>query len=164
MESDIKRDQGMVQKGLILVAVLLLSGCSHYRWIHKHSGEVCEILDCCPEVETVTVIETKIDTFTEIRRTVDTTTLNRLFRCDSNNRVLSRANDSLSSHKDTIPIERIITIYKSDTVRTTVTHVKTVEKPVIVKEKYVPWYLWTLWVIVSVGLLIGTILIVSKFR
>lgn len=138
----------LLRSKILLIILLFLTSCSHYRWVFEHEDEVRDMIGRGDRQRVSTSTEIHLDT---IEKAISNPILlNELFKCDSNKKVLLRKNDSLKENGRTV-VERVITKTKTQT--DTIVRYEREEVPRIVTQKYVPWYFWALFIVTSLILL-----------
>lgn len=137
-----------MKKLIVVLVIVFLTSCSHYSWVQKNKDEVRDLIGCFDREISISasMTYTSDTTIYAEPKPIDTTILNEYFRCDSNNRVLSKENDSLRQQKgDTLFFDRVKTVTVTKVRSDTVYQIRTKEVPEIVKEKYTPWYIYFIW-------------------
>lgn len=170
MEKETRIEKFIKMRFLIFILfALILSSCSHYRWIHKNRDEVCEILDCGEIDSTRTQIKFKTDTIREhefIIEQQDSGLFDLYLDCDSNNQVILNKVDKLRSREDSIRYELkdeklSVISYYTDTIESLKERIKiertrsdttyiTKKVPEIVREDHVPIGFWVIGSVVLV--------------
>ena len=85
----------------VLLAVTLLYGCSHEKWVAKNQERICNSY-CKESVESVNIRDTVVKFQHEFFMELDTSTMQMYFECDSMNQVLINKVEYLNGKRTTI--------------------------------------------------------------
>lgn len=156
---------------ILLLTTLLLSSCSHYRWLEKNKDKICATY-CVYPTDTLRITEkdTIVTFVAEYGVNADSALMSIIFECDSNNQVLITKVDSLTGIRTTIKYvflnNTLHLTANTDSIDGKITvskHLlglwKTIycnrQVPTVVKEGKMIWWGW---------LLIGALLMLNVFQ
>lgn len=157
---------------LLILFLVLVSSCSHYKWAIDNRAEVCDFLYCSKTDSIKRLITIVRDTSIVIKKKEvnDSLYLDYYLACDSNNNVILEKLVEVKNDKDSVKSELINNILKvkayykdsikyykkliKETTAKTDTIYQTEKEYFPVEKPFIPWYAW---VLVGIGLLLAFI-------